>query len=255
MDFYRQRARRGREAIRDYAARLIPRRPASGKKMERHQNNMALGTKIEHVIFCFKGIHTGSLNWNDFFREWCKERYPSVAVEEFDCGKIFGLQMYACGLLPILGWRRQDNAYNFIRKRLRDYPKGISYSTLSHSFGTWLNTGMLWRHRAIKPHATILVGSVLSSHYLKTPWPKIFARKQAGKLAVFWSPNDNTIEKLSQPIWGLSPFGHLGSRGFVDGVPENAPLMQVKCDEKHSSYFEPHNRDKYFQQWVGYCLT
>lgn len=208
---------------------------------------------LKHIIFGFHGIHTGSENWNDGYRRWLmdSEYYDKVIFEEIDFGKILAIQMYANGIISPLGWNKIDSCAEQVKKILGEwYMKRASFSFVSHSFGTWVNQGILWRHPDIKPKASVLVGSVLSSNFKKTKFPQIFQREQMEKLGVFWSKNDSIIAKT---LVEIPPFGRLGSKGFTSGT-KDFKVDQFETKETHTSYWMPGIRDKYHQEITKYCI-
>lgn len=208
-----------------------------------------------HIIVAVHGIHTGAENWTDPFRRYVENHEghsKNIRVEEYDFGKILALQMYAAGIFSPLGWNMQNNFAKWFQSIKRNfYNKDCEFSFVSHSFGTWLTHGMLWRHRDIKPKNVVLLGSVLSEDFRGTKFPHMFKRKQLSKATVFWSMNDTVIERT---LVRVPPFGRLGSRGFVRGLTEEN-VLQVACKEAHSGYWAKTKRDDYFEQIINHCIS
>lgn len=209
-----------------------------------------------HVIFAVHGIHTGAENWTDAFRRWAMENdRDDISVEEYDFGKILGIQMYAEGIIPALGWMRQNAFAKWMERVISYYPDGTKYSIVAHSFGTWLTQGTLWRNRWMKPQAVVLFGSVLTSSFHETRFPELFKRHQIQRLMVFWSPKDFVVEKFCNPVFGISPFGHLGCRGFKDEEIKNHNIVQVKTNEEHSTYFTGRKSAEFFKMASDFCVN
>lgn len=208
-----------------------------------------------HIIVATHGIYTGSENWSDPFRRYVEnhpEHSKNFRVEEYDFGKILAVQMYAYGICSPLGWSMQDKMAKWFKTLMRSfYHKDSDFSFVAHSFGTWVNHGMLWRNPNIKPRNLVLLGSVLSEHLKKTKIPDMFKRKQLTKASIFWSPNDSVIEKT---LIRIPPFGRLGSRGFIDGIAgEN--VVQIRTEEKHSGYWYATKREHYYEQILKQCVS
>lgn len=204
--------------------------------------------KIKHIIVGVHGIRTGAENWSDDYRRAIATLHPDVAVEEYDYGCILGAQMYACGVVPMVGWRRISAFHKWLKTMLKKYPKGATYSIVSHSFGTWLTHGLLNRHKDVKPEAVVIIGSVLSEYFSQTRFPIIFEREQINRLMVLHSKGDTIIKWLSN-----FPFGKNGINGFIDEIP---PMVtQVELRGGHSSYFIKSKRDKTFSLITKFCLN
>ena len=209
---------------------------------------------IDHIIFGFHGIYTGSENWNDKYRRWLMENhYTNVAFEELDFGTIMGWQMYLDGVVPWIGNIRTARVGRRIEDILGEYPFRIPYSFVSHSYGTWLSTNVLLRFPDIKPEASVLFGSVLREDFNRVGLAKAIDRRQTQRVLNFWSDRDNVIENMSQPFFGVTPFGHAGSRGFVKGIGKR-DVRQVKTHEDHGTYFSGQHTDQYFEQATTFCL-
>lgn len=208
-------------------------------------------SKIQTVIIAVNGIYTGSENWTDAFRRWVSQSSYNgvVAVEEYDFGKLFALQMYAIGLVPFLGARRQKGFAEWFRKIMKQYPPETKYSFVSHSFGTWMTHALLDKNPKIKPRTVVLFGSVLSHYFQKTKFPNMFGRGQLKKLVVYWSPKDTIIGKR---LVEIPPFGRLGAKGFVQGA-QGLKVEEFETDETHSSYWSPSKRDHYFEEIAKHC--
>lgn len=205
-----------------------------------------------HALVGVHGIYTGSYNWCDRLRAYAKVNYPSVDVREYDFGFITATHMYLDGLCPWFAKGMCRKFSDWFARKMMSYPVGMPYSFVAHSFGTWLLTETLWRHKEIQPSSVILFGSVLSSHFERTRWPEIIKRDQIDRLHVFWSPKDDVIERYSRSFFGVTPFGHLGCRGFVGDYNRDI-VRQYETAETHSGYFYPQNRDKYFNQAIIQC--
>jgi pimeloyl-ACP methyl ester carboxylesterase len=212
---------------------------------------------IRHRFEDFHGILTGQENWTDEHRRNNARYAPGLAVEEYSFAFTTGLGMYASGLLSPIGWLRQDAAARWHKRIAAKYPLDLPFSLVGHSYGTWLIQGMLWRHTEIRPRAVVLVGSVLSSHFASTRWGAILDRGQVDRLLVLWSPHDWIVDDLSQPIFGKKSFGHLGSRGFVDGIPPRlvTRIRQVQTEESHTSYWSENRAPLYFDIINQFCAS
>jgi hypothetical protein len=227
---------------------------AAGRKQTMVSHPLFSSTKT-HVAVGVHGIFTARENWTDEFRRWLAEKRSLLIGDEYDYGIVGPIRMYLTGFIPTLAYWQTRSFKKWYDNRCKGTfgNGGVEYNFVAHSYGTWLVHELLWRNPSIKINAVVLFGSVLSSHFKQTKFPLIFKRGQIRKLVVVWSPNDKVVEDLSQPVWGAAPYGHLGSRGFVDGI-DGQNIEQVKTHETHGGYFDPMHHAQFFSLAERACV-